>query len=537
MVYIHGSYCKHILQNEGAVSRFLMWDCKKLNQFAKETFGNRSLVVVSNREPYIHSQSDGMITWSRGGGGLTAVLDSAMQAMGGVWVAWGSGNADWKVLDKAGTIPVPPDQPSYLLKRVLLTPEEVEHYYYGFSNRFFWPLFHQFVDRVAFLEEDWLCYKKVNGHFADAVLAEVKNTPSPVIWIQDYHLTYVPYLLRKHKPDACLSLFWHIPWPSYDLFKIAPCRQELLASLLCCDLLGFQTDLDRDHFLEAVEKEFALTVNFSRHEVISQGHTTVAKACGASIDTAAWMKIASVPGIEEKVKNVRRDLHLPPDGFFAIAVDRLEYTKGIIERFSAIDIFLTRYPQFRGIFTFMQIASPSRTAMAEYQEYGEKVENAADAINDKYRFNGWKPIEYCPFHVESETLAVYYRASDLAIVTPFADGMNLVAKEFVAAQLDNRGVLLLSQFAGAAQEMPGAVLVNPYDLEEFAREIKRALEMAPSAKKAAMDDMRAYLETHNVYKWVTDILLMSLSCRSPAPQSQRVYSPSLISSQGLPLLP
>ena len=510
-----------------------MLDGKQLNQVTKQAFGDRALVVVSNREPYIHSRLlDGTISWSRSGGGLTAVLDFAMQAMGGVWVAWGSGNADWEVTDSAGTLAVPPDQPSYLLKRVLLTHEEIEHYYYGFSNRFFWPLFHQFIDRVLFLEEDWLCYKKVNGHFANAVLAEVQDEVSPVIWIQDYHLACVPIILRKHKPDASLSLFWHIPWPDYDLFKTAPCRVELLTSLLCCDLIGFQTDSDRAHFLEAVEKELMAPVDFSSHTVTYQGHTTLAKTCAASIDVAAWTRIASCPGIEEKVSHVRKNLGLPLAGFFGIGVDRLEYTKGIIERFSAIDLFLARYPQFRGKFTFMQIASPSRTAMAEYQEYGKKVEHAADAINAKYRSDGWEPIKYCPFHVESETLAVYYRAADLAIVSPFADGMNLVAKEFVAAQIDERGVLLLSQFAGAAHEMPGASLINPHDLEGFSEGIKRALEMTPSAKSAMMRDMRTYLQTNNVYKWVKDLLLplagdAPLSDLSHLPQLQRAHSPLL----------
>ena len=489
---------------------FLVWNGEKLNQFAKETFNTRPLVVVSNREPYIHSQSDGIIRWDRACGGLTAVLDSAMQAMGGVWVAWGSGSADWEVTDKDEKVAVPPDQPSYLLKRVPLTPEEIEKYYYGISNRFFWPLFHKFVDRVLFLEEEWLCYKEANSRFANAVLAEVKDTLSPAIWIQDYHLACVPLMLRSIRPDATLSLFWHIPWPSYDLFRIAPCRQELLESLLCCDLLGFQTDSDRDHFLEAVEMEFAAQVDFSRHKVIYKGRTTILKTCAASIDTEVWTKMASVPDIEKKIKLLRHKLRLPPDGFFGIGVDRLEYTKGILERFSAIDLFLIRYPQFREKFTFMQIASPTRTAMAEYREYGKEVENAADTINNKYRSKGWKPIEYYPFHVGSEDLAVYYRAADVAIVSPFADGMNLVAKEFVAAQVDKRGVLILSQFAGAAREMPGAILIDPHDIEGFAREIKRSLEMSPSTKKAAMNDMLSYLQTHNVYKWVSDLL--SSSC-------------------------
>lgn len=526
-----------------------MWDGEHLHQFVKETFKDRSLIVVSNREPYIHSRSNGKIRCDRTVGGLTAVLDSAMKSMGGVWVAWGSGDADWEVTDREGKIAVPPDQPSYLLKRIPLTPKEIEQYYYGVSNRFFWPLFHKFVDRVQFLEEEWLCYKEANRRFADAVLTELKEKQSPVIWIQDYHLACVPLMLRERRPDATLSLFWHIPWPSYDLFKIAPCRQELLESLLCCNLLGFQTDSDRDHFLEAVEKEFAAPVDFSSHEVTYKGHVTIAKTCAASIDTAAWIKLASLSGIEKKVGNVRRQLGLPSTGFFGIGVDRLEYTKGILERFSAVDIFLTRYPQFREKFTFMQIASPSRMAMAEYREYGEKVENAARMINRKYSSNGWKPIEYLPSHVGSLDLAIYYRAADIAIISPFADGMNLVAKEFVAAQVDERGVLLLSKFAGAAREMPGAVLIDPHDLEEFVSEIKRSLEMAPSAKKAAMSGMRSHLQTYNVYKWVKDLLSESclshkrsqtvtpLSDRFPVPQSERAYSPSLIPPPDFPPLP
>jgi len=514
-----------------------MWNGKRLNQFVKETFKDRAIVVVSNREPYIHSRLNGKIAWDRGGGGLTTVLDSVMAAMGGLWVAWGSGNADWEVTDETGKVTVPSGQPSYFLKRVHLTPREVEQYYYGFSNRFFWPLFHQFLDRVLFLEEEWLCYKEVNRHFANAVLAEVTDAPSPVIWIQDYHLAYTPPTLRKHKPDAILSLFWHIPWLPYDLFKSAPCRQELLLSLLCCDLLGFQTDSDRDHFLEAVEKECTAAVDFSSHLVTYLGHTTLAKTCAASIDTAAWIKMASCSGVEKKIENVRQQLGLSPTGFFGIGVDRLEYTKGIIERFFAIDLFLTRYPQFREKFTFMQIASPSRTAMKEYREYGEKVENAANTINTKWCSNAWKPIEYCPFHVGSETLAIYYRAADIAIVSPFADGMNLVAKEFVAAQVDEQGVLLLSPFAGAAHEMSGAVSVDPHDLDGFASAIKRALEMAPVTKKASMQQMRSYLQTNNVYKWVTDMLTPLLSSQFPSPQLQKGPSPLLRSPFCPPLPP
>ncbi len=486
-----------------------MWNNAQIHRFVKEQFQDRFLVVVSNREPYVHYRSNGKVAWERGGGGLAAVLDPAMQTVGGVWVAWGSGDADWEVTDHEGKVAVPPHKPSYLLKRVRLTQKEIEHYYYGLSNRFFWPLFHKIIDRVHFLEEEWGYYKEANFRFANAVLAEIREKRSPVIWIQDYHLACVPLIIRERRPDATLSLFWHIPWPSYDIFRLAPCRRELLKSLLCCNLIGFQTDSDRDHFLESVQKEFDFPVDFSSHAVTYRNHTTVAKTFPASVDTEAWIRMASRPGVDEEVVNVRKRLGLRPTGWVGIGVDRLEYTKGILERFLAMDLFLKRCPEFHGKFTFLQVASPSRTAMSEYREYGKRVENVVCDINKRYGSNGWKPIDYRPCHLNPEDLAVYYRAADIAVVSPFADGMNLVAKEFVASQIDGKGVLLLSEFAGAAREMKGAVLIDPSNIEGFAEGIKRSLEMPLSLKQAKMRDMLAYLKTNNVYKWVGEQLLES----------------------------
>ncbi len=491
-----------------------MWNRGTLSGFAKEHLRDRFLVVVSNREPYAHYRSGGSIRVERGGGGLTTVLDTVMQAIGGVWVAWGSGNADWEVTDSEGKIAVPPHKPSYTLKRVRLTQEEVEHYYHGFSNRFFWPFFHNMQDRVHFLEKDWEYYKEANFRFAEAILSEVRGHRSPVVWIQDYHLSCVPRMVRERRPDAILSIFWHIPWPFYDIFRTAPCRRELLKSLLCCNLIGLQTPSDRDHFLEAVREELGLPIDYSTH-VVEGDHPTQVQNFSASIDTEVWMHLATRPEIDEEMVRLRQHLGLKSTGFLGVGVDRLEYTKGLLNRFEAIDIFLKNDPQYCGKFTFLQIAPPTRTAMPEYQAYGEQVKKKVEQINAKYGFDRWKPIELLPVQIGAEELAVYYRAADLAIISSFADGMNLVAKEFVASQVDEKGVLLLSQFAGAAHEMKGALLIDPYNTEQFAKAIKLSLEMPLSDKKARIQEMQTHLKANNVYKWVGDQLLENTKFFSP----------------------
>jgi len=434
-----------------------------------------------------------------------------MQATGGIWVAWGSGDADWETADQEGKISVPPHQPAYLLKRVRLSQEQVEHYYHGFSNRFFWPFFHNMMDRVQFLEKEWRHYQEANRRFADAILSEVEGLHSPVIWIQDYHLTCVPQMVRVERPDATISLFWHIPWPSYDHFRTAPCRQSFLESLLGCDLIGFQTPSDRNNFLEAAEKELDASVNYADCSVTYRGHTTYPKTFAASIDTEKWGQLAERPGIEKEILKLRSLHGLTPSGFLGIGVDRLEYTKALLERFEAIDLFLKNFPQYCQKFTFVQIAPPTRVAMHEYQEYREAVEKLIHRINEKYRSRTWQPIVYYPKHIEMEELAVYYRAADLAIVSSFADGMNLVAKEYIASQVDEKGALLLSQFVGAACEMKEAVLINPRDIEDFSEKIRFALEMPRSEKGLRIRGMKDYLKIHNVYKWVGEQI--SESCR------------------------
>ncbi|MFY9271103.1 MAG: trehalose-6-phosphate synthase [Candidatus Manganitrophaceae bacterium] len=485
-------------------SRDEIWDGSRVRKSIESSLGGRTLVLVSNREPYVHHWLNDEIHCDRPAGGLTSALDPVMQAARGIWVAWGSGDADREVSDAEGKVAVPPHQPSYLLKRIWLTEEEIDHYYLGFSNRFFWPLFHKAMDKVQFAEEDWRYYKEVNTRFAEGVLTETEGR-DPVVWIQDYHLAYVPLILRERRPKATLSLFWHIPWPSFDVFRAAPCRKELLESLLCCDLIGFQTPFYRDQFLECVHQILSLPVDSIRGSVFYRGRTVWVKAFPISIDAEAWIRLASAPKAEEEINNLRKRLGLAADGSIGIGVDRLEYTKALVERFHAIDLFFTRYPQFQKRFTFIQVASPSRTEMTDYQTYAETLLKTAQEINQRHGRDGWKPIDYRPIYLPPETLAIYYRAAALAIISSFADGMNLVAKEFITSQIDERGVLLLSELAGVSEEMKGAFLINPYDVEGLAEAIKTALGMTPAIKKILMEEMREQIRTHNVYHWMGNI--------------------------------
>lgn len=482
-----------------------LWDAMKIRQWTGKHLAESKLILVSNREPYVHRWFHEEIRCERPAGGLTAALDPVMQAAQGLWVAWGSGDADRDAADPSGKVAVPPHHPAYTLKRIWLTDPEVRHYYYGFSNRFFWPLFHKAMDKVQFLEEDWASYKEVNRRFAEGVLSEIDDK-HPIVWIQDYHLAYAPLILRERAPQATLSLFWHIPWPSYDVFRVAPCRRELMEALLRCDLIGFQTDLYRDHFLDCARKMFDLPIDLSRSSVTYRGREVRVKTFPISIDAEAWIRLASVSQSVDEMKVLRKRLGVGSEGFIGIGVDRLEYTKALVERFTAIDLFFTRYPQFSQKFTFIQIASPSRVEMADYQAYAKTLEKTALRINEKHGKNGWRPIDYRPLHIHPETLAIYYRAADLAIISSFADGMNLVAKEFIASQIDERGVLLLSELAGASEEVKGAFLINPYDTEGLAEAIKTALGMTSSIKQVLMQQMREQVRVDNVYRWMGEML-------------------------------
>ena len=454
------------------------------------------LIIVSNREPYVRRKGK----LEKTAGGLVSALDPIMQKSGGIWIAAGEKEGG---AGSHSVMMVPPDSPSYCQKRIWLSPWEEDNYYNGYSNRFLWPLCHMTLDRVYLRRSYWNAYKKVNNLFAWAVLEEAEDRD--VVWLQDYHLALCAGYIKEVKPKSTVLQFWHIPWPPYDIFRICPQRREILEGLLSNDLLGFQLDTFCGNFMTCVERELDAGIDYKEGYVHYRGHTTKIKAFPISVDFSWFTDKASTKKAKSAWTRFRNRLNLLPEGLVSVGVDRLEYTKGLIKRLETLDLFFSKYPRYRGIFTFVQVAVPTRK-VEPYLSYKTRVENMVAAINAKYREDGWEPIRYIDYKLNHHELAAIYMGADLAIISSVYDGMNLVAKEYVASQVDEKGVLLLSEFAGAADGIPGAVLINPYDTEGFADAIKDALQMPASEKRKAMRASRSYIKENDIFKWVADIL-------------------------------
>jgi alpha,alpha-trehalose-phosphate synthase [UDP-forming]/trehalose-phosphatase len=461
------------------------------------------LVIVSNREPYIHRRSGVRVAGETPAGGLTAALDDVLRGVGGTWVAWGSGNADRETADGRGRIEVPPDAPRYTLKRVWLKPHEVDNYYHGYANQVLWPLCHITLDRVTYRKNFWEYYVRVNSAFADAALEEAGSRD--IVWVHDYHLCLAPGMLRERSPDLTIAHFWHIPWPNWSVFRICPQAREILEGLLANDLIGFQIPLFVRNFIDCVRESIAeAEIDDHRRTVTYRGVTTRLEAFPISVDFNKFHAFASAPQTERSVEAIRQQHHLH-GVLVGIGVDRMEYTKALLKRLQAIELFFERYASFRRRFTFIQVAVASR--MREpYLSYRETVEAMIDRINRRFGQGRWRPIVYLAAKIDHEELAAYYRLADLAVISSVYDGMNLVAKEYVASQVDGQGVLLLSEFAGAAEELEGGLLVNPYDLEAFSDSIRQALIMLPEEKRARMTSLRRQVRDHDIAAWTRDVL-------------------------------
>lgn len=473
-----------------------------LKAFIEENFSDKNLIVVSNREPYIHKKTGLSIKVEKPAGGLTSAMNDVLKVTGRTWVAWGSGSGDRDVVDSKNLVLVPPENPSYMLKRVWLTLSEAENYYHGYSNQVLWPLCHITLDRVYFMKKFWEDYKKANRAFSDAVLEEAGN--DSIIWIHDYHLCLVPGMLRNERPELTIAHFWHIPWPDWSVFRVCPQAKEILEGLLGNDLIGFQTPLFVKNFMDCVSECLDANIDYSRATINFRGHTTRLKAFPISIDFDKFNSMASAQRTIRMMENIK-EKHGVTQGYIGIGVDRLEYTKALIKRLQAIDLFFDRYERFRRKFTFIQIAVPTR--MREpYISYKKAVEELVLKINEKYSVGDWKPIIYIDTKVEHKDLVSYYRTADVAIISSVYDGMNLVAKEYAASQVDENGVLILSELAGAADELEGAMLVNPYDIEGFSDAIRKALTMAQGKKINRMAVLRRQIRENDIYKWISDIL-------------------------------
>ena len=438
--------------------------------------------------------------------GLVTALEPVLLACDGTWIAHGAGSADRAFVDEHSRLRVPPDRPSYTLRRVWLTVDEENGYYYGFSNEGLWPLCHIAHTRPIFRLEDWVAYQDANRRFADAVLEEMADTRSPVLLAQDYHFALLPRLVKEARPDARVAIFWHIPWPNAEVFGICPWSRELVDGLLGADLIGFHTQSHCNNFLETVDRNVEALTEWDRFAVNRLGHVTSVRPYPISV---AFPEGSSSPdrarsaGAEHAAICEELGLEAP---MLLVGVDRVDYTKGILERFRAVERLLDERPSFQRHVTLVQIGAPSRTHIDRCQQFFDEVAAEAARINARFGNGRWKPIVLLNWHHSHEQIARFFRAAAVCLVTSLHDGMNLVAKEFVAARDDNRGVLILSTFTGAARELTDALLVNPYDSQQLAGAIGRALEMSDEEQAERMGRMRQHVREHNIYRWAANLL-------------------------------
>ena len=466
----------------------------------------RPLIVVSNREPYLHGRDeDGRITVSHATGGVAVALDALMRERGGVWIAYGAGTADRDVVDERDRVRVPPDLPAYDLRRLWIDPAEYNAYYGGLANEGLWPLCHVVDVRPTFRAEDWQAYQSVNAQFAAAIDQELRTSDTPV-FIQDYHLALVAPRLRERRPSARTALFWHIPWPYPDRLRICPWRRELLAGLLANDLLAFQLDRDRRNFVFAAEEELGAEVEADGARIRFEGRWTNAVSVPIGVDYDRIQTLAADPALGREQERLLQEFRLT-GATIGVGVDRLDYTKGIPERLEALDRLFTARPDLRGRVTFVQIAVPSRSELHSYEAIESEIDAAVAEINARHTLDGAPPpVFYYKRALTLPSLVALYRLARFCIVSSLHDGMNLVAKEFVAARDDEDGVLVLSALAGAAQELGDALIINPYDVDGFTQALARAVDMPSDERRERMRAMRRIVAGRNVFGWASDIL-------------------------------
>jgi trehalose 6-phosphate synthase len=483
----------------------LAWTPETLRAILRADLRGEEVIVVSNREPYIHVYEDDRIVVRRPASGLVTALEPIMRACSGTWIAHGGGSADRDVVDRHDRIAAPPDRPAYQLRRVWLSPAEEAGYYYGFANEGLWPLCHIAHVRPTFRTADWEQYVKVNQVFA-RVVAEESKSADPIVLVQDYHFALVPRMIQNVLPAATIIAFWHIPWPNPEAFAICPWREELLDGLLGSTILGFHTQFHCNNFVDTVDRLLEARVDREMFTVSYRGKLTAVKRYPISVE---WPPAAALrPASIEQCRRAVRERHgLPSDHAIAVGVDRLDYTKGIEERLRAVERLLELRPEWIGRFTLIQIAAPSRSSIAQYQEYETRVRALATRLTARFADAGAAPVILKVEHHQPEAIAEYYRAADVCMVTSLHDGMNLVAKEFVASRDDDRGVLVLSRFTGAARELPEAIIVNPYDADQCAAALHVALTMPQGEQRARMRSMRGLIQEFNVYRWAGRMLL------------------------------
>jgi alpha,alpha-trehalose-phosphate synthase [UDP-forming] len=481
-----------------------MWSKQDLLNLVNEKLSGYKVIIVSNREPYIHSYEEEEVVWDKPASGLTIALDPVMKACGGTWIAYGGGEADKEVVDSLNRVSVPPDNPRYSLKRIWLSKEAINSYYYGFCNEALWPLCHIVYNRPIFRESDWEVYQRVNRIFADAVLEEAADQKA-FVFIQDYHLALVSKLIKEQNNNIITAQFWHIPWPNPETFGICPWQTEILEGLLNNDVLGFHTRYHCINFMDTVSRTLESKIDYETDEVEINGHKTAVRTFPISVDFEQITETAQSEAVAAEISRLKTRLGVR-NQLIGVGIERYDYTKGVPDRIRALDRFLGKYPEYIGKTVFIQAGVTSRIHIEAYRALNREIEALVEQVNWKYSTDGWKPIILIKENLSQLTLLAMRVMAHYFIVSSLHDGMNLVAKEFVASRYDEDGVLILSQFTGSSRELTDAILINPFAVDYFADAIKEALDMPPEERQHRMRKMREQVKEFNIYKWAVDII-------------------------------
>ncbi len=481
-----------------------MWDRSALHELINSRLRDHRLIVVANREPYIHRYVGDVVDCMRPASGMATALDPMMLACGGTWVAHGSGDADRLTVDADDRVRVPPENPRYNLRRVWLTKEQEEGYYHGLANSGLWPLCHMVFTRPIFDPSHWRAYREVNELFARAVLEEAGDRPA-VVFIQDYHFGLLPRMLKRHNPALTVAQFWHIPWPNPEAFRAFPWKDELLDGVLGNDLIGFHLSYYCQNFLETVDRYLESRTDREKSEVQRGGHSTRVRPFPISIDFEQQSTAAASAEVERESARWRHRLKLE-ERMLGLGIERIDYTKGIPERIRAIDRLLEEHPEHRGRIVFAQVGVPSRVHISTYKHIEDEIDDLVEAVNWKWGVDAWVPIVFEKRHFNQVEMMALHKLARFCVVSSLHDGMNLVAKEFVSSRIDQDGVLILSQFTGAARELTDAVLINPFSVEELSSGIHQAMIMPREERSRRMRRMRELVAEHNVYRWAGKIV-------------------------------
>jgi trehalose 6-phosphate synthase/phosphatase len=495
------------------------WNPDRVRNAFQRGFPDGHLVVVSNRQPYAHERKDGGVKIDRPAGGLALALDPVMQAVGGTWIAWGHGSADRDVVDEHDRVRVPPEDPAYTLRRLWLTDEEIENYYLGYANQALWPLCHNVLEHVRFSDRHWSFYRSANRKFSDAIVEEIEGRDA-LVWVQDYHLALTSGYVRRRRKDVVLSQFWHIPWPAWETLRVCPQKVQLLEGLLANDLLGFHLDTFVTNFLYACVRELDAFVDWGKRSIVYQGHLTAVRAFPISIDVHHFDALARSDITRERMERIRKKYRLEGQKI-GIGVDRLDYSKGILERLDALRLLFERHPELVGKLTFLQVAVPSREEIPAYQRLAEKIDHKIDELNELLGTDDWKPVIYVKTGVPQEQLVALYRLADVIVISSVQDGMNLVVKEFIATQGAEPGAVCLSEFAGAAEEVGQSIPINPFHTEGFADQLYRAIILPIGERRERMARMKSALRQHTIYTWMADFLAAAGQVRAEAAMAGR----------------